>query len=78
MVSELVETGTGLGQTHYSGILVPAECVRTNVVLALADVVATKLGIILLLSFFLLLFSFFPSTIFSPRRGLPRKLKFGG
>ena len=42
------------------------ECVHTNVVCALADVVATKLGIILLfLSFFL------PSTYFSPRRGLP-------
>ena len=39
-----------------------------------ADVVATKLGIILLLSFFF----FLPCTYFSPRRGLPRKLKFGG
>ena len=37
-----------------------------------ADVVAIKLGIILSS------FSFFPSTYFSPRRGLPRKLKFGG
>ena len=36
---------------------------------ARADVVATKLGIILFL---------FPSTYFSPRRGFPRKLKFGG
>ena len=76
--------------------LVRAECVHTNVVRALADVVAIKLGIILfganerthvvrgranvvatklgiILSFF-----FFPSTYFSPRRGLPRKLKFGG
>ena len=39
-------------------ILVRAECVRTNVVHALADVVATKVGIVLLLSFsFHLLFS---------------------
>ena len=42
---------------------------RTNVVCALADVVATKLGIILL-------FSFFPTTNFSPRRGLPTILNF--
>ena len=38
---------------------------HTNVVRALVDVVATKLGIILL-SFFLL-----PSTYFPPRRDLP-------
>ena len=47
------------------------------VVCARVDVVATKLGIILSFSFsssFFLL----PSTYFSPRRGLPRKLKFGG
>ena len=57
--------------------LVQTECVRTRVVHARADVVATKLGN--LLSFFLLIsFFFFPSTYFSSRRGLPRKLKFGG
>ena len=38
-------------------MLVRAECVRKNVVRALADAVATKLGIIL--SFFLFLFFFF-------------------
>ena len=37
--------------------LVRADCVRTNIVHALADVVATELGIILPSSFFLL-FSF--------------------
>ena len=42
-----------------------------NVVCVLADVVATKLDIILLFSF-----SFFPSTYFSPRRGLPRIFEF--
>ena len=41
--------------------LVQTECVHTYVVRAMADVVATKLGIIL----------FLPSTYFSPRRGLP-------
>ena len=46
---------------------------------ARADVMATKLGIILSFFFFFFLsFFFFPSTYFSPRRGLPRKLKFGG
>ena len=35
-------------------LLVQAKCVRTNVVRALADVVATKLGIILFCSFHLL------------------------
>ena len=59
---------------HYK--LVRTKCVRKHVVHARADVVATKLGIILLSSSFFL--SFFPSTYFSPRRGLPRKLKFGG
>ena len=44
----------------------------THVVCARADIVAT--GIILSFSFFF----FFPSTYFSSRRGLPRKLKFGG
>ena len=44
--------------------------IGANIVRARADVVASKLGIILLL--------FLPSMYFSPRRGLPRKLKFGG
>ena len=48
--------------------LVRAKCARMNVVRALADVVATK-------PFFFS--SFFPSTYFSPKRGLPRKLNFG-
>ena len=48
--------------------LVQAECVRMTVVRALLNVVATKLGIILL--------SFFPSTYFSPRTGLPTILNF--
>ena len=43
--------------------LVRAECVLTNVVLALADVVATKLGIIF--------FFFFFSSSFFPRTFLP-------
>ena len=55
--------------------LVRMECVRTHVVHARADIVATKLGIILSSSFFLLSF-FFPSTYFSPRRGLPMSAKF--
>ena len=66
------------------------ECVRTNVVRAWADIVATKLGIIganvvctwvdvvAIKLGIILSFSFFPSTYFSPRRGLPRKLKYGG
>ena len=56
--------------------IVGANVVRAHAQ-ARADVVATKLGIILLLflSFF---FFLIPSTYFSPRRGLPRKLKFGG
>ena len=49
---------------------------RFKIVRAGAEVVATKLGIIL--SLFLLSFFFFPSTYFSPRRGLPMKLKFKG
>ena len=44
------------GSSTYT-ILVQAKCVRTNIVHALADVVATKLGIILLSSSFHLLFS---------------------
>ena len=39
-----------------------------DLVRALADLVATKLGI--------LFFFFFPSTYFSPRRGLPMILNF--
>ena len=50
--------------------LARVECVRTKVVRALAYIVATKLGIILLS------LSFFPSTYFSPRRGLPTILNF--
>ena len=50
---------------------------RTNGFRAGVEVVATKLGIILLFLLFLSSF-FFPCTYFSPRRGLPRKLKFGG
>ena len=42
---------TSLDNMYWDNIFVRAECVRTNVVHALADVVATKLGIILLLSF---------------------------
>ena len=56
--------------------LVLAECVCTNVVRALADILATKLGNIFF--FFFFFFFFVPSMYFSPRRGLPRKLKFGG
>ena len=43
-------------------LLVRAKCVRTNVVRALADVVATKLGIILL-SFSFLPLTFLPEGI---------------
>ena len=50
-------------------VLFRAECMRTEVVRALVEVVATKLGIILHLFLF-------PSTYFSPRRGLRTILKF--
>ena len=57
-------------------IIIGENVVRAlHVVRARVDVVAAKLGIIILSSSS---FSFFPSTYFSPRRGLPRKLKFGG
>ena len=48
--------------TPQTVLLVQTECERTHFVRARADVVATKLGIILSFSFFLFLFSFLPST----------------
>ena len=60
---------TFLDNRNVSCLLVRTWCVRTHVVRARADVVATKLGIILSSSFFLL--SFFHATYFSPRRGVP-------
>ena len=56
----------------FLSLLVRTKCVRTHIVRARADVVATKLGIIHLFLFLL------PSMYLSPRRGLPRKLKLGG
>ena len=54
-ISERIQVGKKGSRLIYKGpegsrLLVWAECVRTNIVRALADIVATKLGIILLSS----------------------------
>ena len=63
----LAQRGKGGGQSVITVVTIGANEVRAH---ACLDVVATKLGIILLLS------SFFPSTYFSSGRGLPMIFNF--
>ena len=59
---------------HVTQVIPQCALIGANVVRVRADVVATKLVIILSSHFFLL--SFFSSMYFSPRRGLPMILNF--